>query len=162
MVPKYPRIFRNRFRFILVPKYSTTPASLRPSKLSTPTAYRSSPGTASPRLGETPVPSSQQNHPQPGQPSQVRRDHVETRKKDTSPTLASPPLSQSALPPTLPPSKMSPAAARYHGLGEREEANIWALSSSLSTVPPWPGTLSTVTGKFETSNDRAQIQHRAN
>ena len=25
MVPKYPRIFRNRFRFILVPKYSTTP-----------------------------------------------------------------------------------------------------------------------------------------
>ena len=26
MVPKYPRIFRNRFRFILVPKYSTTPA----------------------------------------------------------------------------------------------------------------------------------------
>ena len=29
MVPKYPRIFRNRFRFILVPKYSTTP---EPSK----------------------------------------------------------------------------------------------------------------------------------
>ena len=28
MVPKYPRIFRNRFRFILVPKYPTTPASL--------------------------------------------------------------------------------------------------------------------------------------
>ena len=26
MVPKYPRIFRSRFRFILVPKYSTTPA----------------------------------------------------------------------------------------------------------------------------------------
>ena len=26
MVPKYPRIFGNRFRFILVPKYSTTPA----------------------------------------------------------------------------------------------------------------------------------------
>ena len=25
MVPKYPRIFRNRFRFILVPKYFTTP-----------------------------------------------------------------------------------------------------------------------------------------
>ena len=25
MVPKYPRIFGNRFRFILVPKYSTTP-----------------------------------------------------------------------------------------------------------------------------------------
>ena len=28
MVPKYPRIFRNRFRFILVPKYSTTPGPL--------------------------------------------------------------------------------------------------------------------------------------
>ena len=28
MVPKYPRIFRNRFRFILVPKYSTTPGRL--------------------------------------------------------------------------------------------------------------------------------------
>ena len=26
MVPKYPRIFGNRFQFILVPKYSTTPA----------------------------------------------------------------------------------------------------------------------------------------
>ena len=25
MVPKYPRIFGNRFRSILVPKYSTTP-----------------------------------------------------------------------------------------------------------------------------------------
>ena len=25
MVPKYPRIFGNRFRLILVPKYSTTP-----------------------------------------------------------------------------------------------------------------------------------------
>ena len=25
MVPKYPRIWGNRFQFILVPKYSTTP-----------------------------------------------------------------------------------------------------------------------------------------
>ena len=31
MVPKYSRIFWNRFRFILVPKYSTTPVSWRPT-----------------------------------------------------------------------------------------------------------------------------------